>query len=150
MSAIKSITGLIFILTLIVMAIGPPNLPSFIDIPSLLVVSGGTISGLLLSGKDLSQMFVAIFSSSASKEEIESAAISWRLARHLYIGFGAIGIVIGSILMLHVLDDPAAIGPGIAIALLSFFHGLILGYGICLPLQYKLERRARNIGNPSG
>ena len=132
------------------MAIGPRSLPSFIDIPCIIMTVGIGLGGLLLSGNKIGKMFVAIFSSSASKEEIESAAIGWRLARQLFIASGAIGTVIGFILILNNLDDPAAIGPGAAIALIAPFYGLILGYGICLPLQYKLEERARNTDKASG
>ena len=42
--------------------------------------------------------------------------------------------------MLTNIDDPAAIGPGAAIAILTAFYGVVIGYLICLPVQTKLER----------
>ena len=42
--------------------------------------------------------------------------------------------------MLTNIDDPAVIGPGAAIAILTAFYGIVLGYLICLPIQTKLER----------
>ena len=39
-------------------------------------------------------------------------------------------------------DNPAAIGLGLAMALLGTLYALILGFGIALPLQAQLEDRA--------
>ena len=55
--------------------------------------------------------------------------------------FGMIGTLIGLVQMLQALDDPDAIGPGMAVALLTTLYGAILAFLIFAPLSSKLEAR---------
>ena len=57
--------------------------------------------------------------------------------------FGMIGTLIGLIQMLSSLDDPSAIGPGMAVALLTTFYGAVLANVVFLPLKSKLEVRSK-------
>jgi chemotaxis protein MotA len=54
---------------------------------------------------------------------------------------GMIGTLIGLVQMLQSLDDPAAIGPAMAVALLTTLYGAILAFLLCAPLADKLETR---------
>ncbi len=54
---------------------------------------------------------------------------------------GMIGTLIGLVQMLQTLDDPAAIGPAMAVALLTTMYGAVLAFVICNPIAEKLERR---------
>jgi len=54
--------------------------------------------------------------------------------------FGMIGTLIGLVIMLKNMDDPAAIGPGMAIALLTTMYGAILANIIFGPISAKLKR----------
>jgi chemotaxis protein MotA len=54
---------------------------------------------------------------------------------------GMIGTVIGLVQMLHSLDDPEKIGPGMAVALLTTFYGALLAFVVCTPIAEKLEAR---------
>ena len=54
--------------------------------------------------------------------------------------FGMIGTLIGLIAMLQHLDDPAAIGPGMAVALITTFYGALFANLIFLPLGSKLVK----------
>jgi len=56
--------------------------------------------------------------------------------------FGMLGTLIGLIQMLKKLDDPNAIGPGMAVALLTTFYGVILANLIFLPIAGKLKVRS--------
>ncbi len=56
--------------------------------------------------------------------------------------FGMIGTLIGLVNMLGNLDDPASIGPAMAVALLTTFYGAVLANVIFLPLAKKLEVRS--------
>ncbi len=56
--------------------------------------------------------------------------------------FGMIGTLIGLIQMLQVLDDPSAIGGGMAVALVTSFWGAFLANTIFLPLANKLKNRS--------
>lgn len=55
--------------------------------------------------------------------------------------FGMIGTLIGLVQMLSVLDDPSAIGPAMAIALLTTFYGVIISTLFFLPIAGKLKTR---------
>jgi chemotaxis protein MotA len=52
--------------------------------------------------------------------------------------FGMIGTLIGLVQMLANLDDPAAIGPAMAIAMLTTFYGALTANLVALPIAEKL------------
>ncbi|WP_111639419.1 flagellar motor protein PomA [Marinomonas shanghaiensis] len=55
---------------------------------------------------------------------------------------GMIGTLVGLVQMLANMDDPKAIGPAMAIALLTTLYGAMLANMVCLPIQAKLNIRA--------
>ncbi len=55
---------------------------------------------------------------------------------------GLIGTLIGLVQMLGRLNDPASIGPSLAVALLTTFYGAVLAHVVLSPLAAKLDRRA--------
>lgn len=57
--------------------------------------------------------------------------------------FGLIGTLIGLAQMLSTLDDPASVGPGMAIALMTTLYGAVLANVVALPLADKLRHRSR-------
>lgn len=56
--------------------------------------------------------------------------------------FGMIGTLIGLIQMLKNLNDPAAIGPGMAVALLTTFYGAMIANFVCIPIAGKLKTKS--------
>lgn len=56
--------------------------------------------------------------------------------------FGMIGTLIGLVQMLSSINNPEAIGPGMAVAILTTFYGALLAYGLFLPLAGKLKARS--------
>jgi chemotaxis protein MotA len=56
---------------------------------------------------------------------------------------GMIGTLIGLVQMLQTLDDPSAIGPAMAVALLTTFYGSIMANIVCLPVAGKLKARSK-------
>lgn len=56
--------------------------------------------------------------------------------------FGMIGTVMGLIIMLGNMDDPAKLGPGMAVALITTFYGSIFANLVFLPLADKLALRS--------
>lgn len=57
--------------------------------------------------------------------------------------FGMIGTLIGLVQMLQNLSDPSAIGPAMAVALLTTFYGAVVANAFCLPMKSKLEFRSK-------
>ncbi|MBD04255.1 MAG: hypothetical protein CME24_07920 [Gemmatimonadetes bacterium] len=133
--------GFIFILVSLMVGIGS-NLSSFIDAPSLIFVIPGALALLLFAGQGVGNMFGAVFSADATSEQLTAAADAWEHTGIYAQAMGGIGTIIGLVLMLKNMDDPAALGPGMAIALLTVFYGLFVAYAVALPLQTRLRSRA--------
>lgn len=55
--------------------------------------------------------------------------------------WGMIGTLIGLILMLNTLDDPATLGPSMAVALLTTLYGTVLANLVFGPMASKLEAK---------
>jgi len=55
---------------------------------------------------------------------------------------GMMGTLIGLVQMLMQMDDPASIGPAMAVALLTTFYGVVIANLICLPIAGKLKTRS--------
>ncbi|MCH8019198.1 motility protein A [candidate division KSB1 bacterium] len=56
--------------------------------------------------------------------------------------FGMIGTLIGLIQMLQNLEDPAAVGPGMALAMITTFYGALFANLFFLPMAGKLKQRS--------
>jgi chemotaxis protein MotA len=70
------------------------------------------------------------------------AAGMLRRASEIAPAMGLVGTLIGLVQMLVSLDNPAAIGPAMALALLTTFYGAVMGSVVLAPLAAKLERNA--------
>jgi chemotaxis protein MotA len=57
--------------------------------------------------------------------------------------FGMIGTLIGLVLMLQNMSDPSAIGPAMAVALLTTFYGAVLANVFTAPIASKLKQRSK-------
>lgn len=55
--------------------------------------------------------------------------------------FGMIGTLVGLVQMLANMDDPSAIGPSMAVALLTTLYGALISNIVCLPLVDKLDAK---------
>lgn len=58
--------------------------------------------------------------------------------------FGMIGTLIGLVLMLQNLDDPSALGPGMAVALITTFYGAVIANVFFIPWAGKLDARNKD------
>lgn len=77
----------------------------------------------------------------ASREARHRAAASvWRAAAEASPNMGMIGTVLGLVGMFASMDDPARMGPSMALAMLTTLYGLVLGAGIFGPAAARLER----------
>ena len=133
------IVGFIGVLAVVLLAMGKPV---FLDVHCIEIVFGFIISALLLAGVSIPNMFKAIFSGQATPQELLAAARGWAQARIYAVAAGIIGGLIGAVLTLVNLDEFTELGPRVALCLLTTLYGVILGYGIFLPLQHRLEDRA--------
>ena len=56
--------------------------------------------------------------------------------------FGMLGTLLGLVIMLKNLSDPSAIGPAMAVALLTTFYGSLIANAIALPMKNKISVRS--------
>ncbi len=56
---------------------------------------------------------------------------------------GLIGTLIGLVLMLQSMDDPSAIGPSMAVALITTFYGAVMANTLFIPISGKLKARSK-------
>jgi chemotaxis protein MotA len=75
------------------------------------------------------------------ERHIRSAGVL-RRAGEVAPAMGLIGTLVGLVQMLGNLQDPAAIGPAMAVALLTTFYGAVLANMVFHPLATKLERNS--------
>ena len=78
----------------------------------------------------------------ALEERHKSGARIFEHMGKLAPAFGMIGTLVGLVIMLKGLDNPEAIGPGMATALLTTFYGALLAYLVFIPLEMKLRVRS--------
>ena len=78
----------------------------------------------------------------ATVQRHQRAADVLRRAAEFAPAMGLIGTLIGLVQMLGNLDDPATIGPAMAVALLTTFYGAVLANLVFSPLAAKLERNS--------
>jgi chemotaxis protein MotA len=76
------------------------------------------------------------------ERHLRSAGIL-RRAGEVAPAMGLIGTLVGLVQMLGNLEDPAAIGPAMAVALLTTFYGAVLANMVFIPLASKLERNSQ-------
>ena len=125
------------------MAMGGP-LNSFIDLPSLIIVLGPTVcltSGYHSFGGLMSAIEAAIGTESLSALDAKNYIHTLSTARRIAGGSGALGGLIGMVNMLSQMDDPSAIGPAMAVLLLSILYAVMLSELVLGPLLNRLYAR---------
>jgi chemotaxis protein MotA len=70
----------------------------------------------------------------------ENAAAVWRAAAEAAPSLGMLGTVLGLIAMFAAMDDPATLGPAMALALLTTLYGIVFGTLLFGPAAARLER----------
>lgn len=142
------------ILTLVVMVIamqlaividkGVAGLVAFWNAPSLVIVLVIPISMLILSGT-LQDFLVglkfAVINNSISVKQLKASRNAYDLGIKLVMLSAVFGSMTGFVNLLSSLDDPSAIGPALAIALLTIYYAVIINmflYGIRSKIKREL------------
>jgi len=137
-----------FVLMLAIL-VGSP-LGHYIDLASaILVVGGGALAWRMTSGRQLSRLFSTLRADTPSAAELELAALTLSQGRRAMWLVGGVSTLIGFVQMLTGLADPAAIGPAMAVALLTLFYPLLLELFVFLPLRATIEQKAVPIDESS-
>ena len=72
-----------------------------------------------------------------------AAADMWAGAAEVAPAMGMVGTLVGLVKMFWAMTDPAAIGAGMAVALLATLYGALVANLIAMPIAVRLRRRAR-------
>jgi chemotaxis protein MotA len=72
-----------------------------------------------------------------------AAADMWAGAAEVAPAMGMVGTLVGLVKMFWAMTDPAAIGAGMAVALLATLYGALVANLIAMPVAVRLSRRAR-------
>jgi len=64
----------------------------------------------------------------------------WRAMAETAPAMGMIGTIVGLVQMFAAMDDPARMGPGMAVAMLTTLYGVVLSSAIAGPIAGRLER----------
>lgn len=121
--------GIIITLMVAAMAYGG-SVASFVDPPSLLIVFGITIGATVWSSPVADIRLAARLGFGSSAVAARPAQRAWTVlqrAADASVAAGTIGTVIGLVSMLQNLDNPSAIGPAMAVALLTLLYGVVVG-----------------------
>ena len=113
---------------------------AFINLPGLLLVL--LVGGGVVVAAHGAKCTVFALRAAFSRRELEHAARARVVAEtgiQAFVAAGWIGVLIGVVQMLCVLEDPSKIGAGAATALLTALYGYILAYLFCLPLARSLS-----------
>jgi len=98
---------------------------------------------LLVDGHDpdVVKALLAIDKNKAAERHQTGASIFSAMA-DVAPAMGMIGTLIGLVAMLANMDDPKAIGPAMAVALLTTLYGAVIANALCGPIAAKLQLRA--------
>ncbi len=104
------------------------SLSLFINLPSGICIYGGLAAIFITNSfQDITNSLKGGFGGIYST--VEEAKNAVRVTSNMYnrfMAFGFIGIMIGLLLMFAHIDDPDKFGPGMAMALISFFYAIII------------------------
>ncbi len=84
---------------------------------------------------------------SEQKSRYDHARDFFAYAQELAPAMGMIGTLLGLVLMMGNMSDPRAIGPGMAVALLTTLYGAVLANVVIGPLVQKIQSHGKRIKN---
>ena len=147
----QKIVGIFIILYLLIWTIASSAkqyAPVFLDIPSAMIVFGITLGFMLAtSGKGDWSVLGRFLSGAKAQSEKNPDGITAKQAQSLCLLLlggsrvalisGFIGTLIGFIIMLMNMDDPSAMGPAMAVAIITCFYGAVLSE-LVLMMMYRM------------
>lgn len=99
--------------------------------------------GLLIDGHDADVVkTLMVKDKNQAVDRHKSGASVWGSLGDIGPAMGMIGTLIGLVAMLSNMDDPKAIGPAMAVALLTTLYGAMLANMVAIPFADKLKIRA--------
>ena len=124
----------------------------YIDVPSILIVGGLTLGGILTGygSYGFTLLFIPLKNDTEINNDNYFQVVSfYQFLENLVIGAAFLAIFIAMIGLLSNMDDPKKIGPAIAIALLSVFYAITFILIFVLPLKHHfIQKNAITLNTP--
>ncbi len=100
----------------------------------------GNIMRMLIDGQNIEDIEANYENSIAQEDsQLDTEVKVWESLGELFPALGMIGTLIGLIQMLQNLSDPSALGPGMAVAMITTLYGAVLANILCIPVAKKLK-----------
>jgi len=100
----------------------------------------GELMRMLIDGQNIEDIETSYENATAQEDQQMSTEVGvWESLGELFPALGMIGTLIGLIQMLQNLSDPSALGPGMAVAMITTLYGAILANMLCIPVAKKLK-----------
>lgn len=128
----SKIFGFAAVIALLLYLVGYANIRYYIDAPSLGIVAGGTI-GMLLATFGLHGLRSLWLALMGYHDHFQVGRMAALMGGLYALGLGAIGTGIAFVGMLQNLNDPSALGVGVAVITLCYLYGLFICCCIFLP-----------------
>ena len=120
----------------------------FVDLPGLIFVAlVGTGITVAAHGLRVFELGFRAMLGMIRDDEHEEVAQFGHTAVQSFVAAGWIGAIIGAVQALSQMDDPSAIGTGIALSLLTVFYGYLIGYIGFLPMSRNFQATNFPTGN---
>jgi len=95
---------------------------------------------MLIDGQSVEEIESNFENAIAQEDQaLDTEVKVWDSLGELFPALGMIGTLIGLIQMLQNLSDPAALGPGMAVAMITTLYGAVLANVLCIPVAKKLK-----------
>jgi len=108
------------------------SLDTFIDLPSVAIAVGAPLALLLgIFGWSVAREALAVLLGRSGSQNVARSVSFFRLGAAFALAGGFLGTLIGLVVMLKNMDDPSALGPGMAMALLTQLYGVGLAMVSC-------------------
>ena len=122
------------------------SLSTFLDVPSAAIAIVGPFLLLLavFGWAHCRQAVAGLFRGAPPTADSAAAVGFFRLGAAFAIACGLGGTLVGTVLMLVNMADPAALGPAMALALLSQFYGVVLAVVFAAAAAWSAKRTGRS------
>jgi hypothetical protein len=114
-----------------------------LDLPNFIIIGIVPLiyQLLLFGGKNFKNAFLSPLKKDSSLADVSRALDFFKTYNNSVWMFSAAAVLIGIVTILKNLDDPAALGPNMVVALLSFLYAALINIFLILPYTAIAKQR---------
>ncbi len=147
MHSMRALAGLVLGLALMVVAslLEGANLRALFFLPAAIVVGAGAVAAVVIAFPlaTCGESLRAVFGNSAERGDARRAQRFFAVAGRGALLSGFLGALLGAVHIFQNFDRPEAIGPGVALALLSIAYGFGANVFLAQPLASLARGKAK-------